>query len=364
MYEGIPDGMPEARQWTDWPGDLPLVYYLDLVTQANVRLADLAFADGGAWEVQQEEFIAECMKEQGFTYYQTEVELPRNGESDIQFSSSQALWVPWLAEDLTVVERYGYGYWNAQGLLGSGLLPTQAPREEEIDPNGEYLASLSESAREAYEVALMGAEMAAYDLSTFETVPMPDLGGCMGAADKAHPQPLLEHLEVWPGAAYQDLIDRMTDQAGSVVTEEFLRRADADALNAQWRACFEREYPLTGSPSAADVGNSEYEGVLMSGPAAPIMFDGPTAAWELALNTNAAGEYWDGDPSQTPGAYLSLIGTPREVAIAVADYQCRQQTDYLNRLGELLRQAQEEFLAAHQAQLDEMAAAMEQYISG
>jgi hypothetical protein len=347
--------MPQARQWIDWPEDLlPLWRYSSLVAQAQVRLSDVAGADGGAWEVKQEEFIADCMKREGFTYHPRAVETA-GGQTDLNSSAAAGLWVPWLPEDLADVERYGYGYWDAGG-SPSQALPTEGSAQ--VDPNDDYVGSLSAPARKEYMVALMGAEMAEYDLADAAEVPVPELGGCMGGANQKHPQPMMEALDESPITAYQDLIDQMGEQATSVFSEVFLRRAQADALNAEWRECFEKSFSLAGPPAPAGV----EQGVTKSGPTGSVMFDGPAGAWHLALSTNADGEYWDSAAGQAPDEYGSLTGTAREVAIAVADYNCRQAANYVDRLGELLHEAQEQFLAEHRAELDEMASALEQYV--
>jgi hypothetical protein len=85
---------------------------------------------------------------------------------------------------------------------------------------------------------------------------------------------------------------------------------------------------------------------------------------DLAYFTNQDGEYWDGGPdTPTPAEYSSLTGTPREIAIAVADFKCRQETDYVNRFLEIEREAQEEFIYAHKTELDEMVAVLEDYMN-
>ncbi|MDR2378297.1 MAG: hypothetical protein LBD70_02550, partial [Bifidobacteriaceae bacterium] len=353
-----PDAAPQSKQWIDGP-DLPIDYYSDLIVLAQLRDMDIAAAGGGTWEVEQEEFTAQCMKGKGFTYYPRQVEASTAGESDVK-AGFHGLMVPWLPDDLADVERYGYGHFSPDVLPSQDLtaLEPAAP-----DPNAQYVAALSASAQAAYKAALYGAEHAAYSSEDFlPDTAAPPIGGCMGDAILAHPMPLLEVVDQSPLTAYDDLIEQLGNQAGSPYAAEFLRRAEVDALDTAWRQCFEQDFSLAGPPAGQDTG------VLMPDPAEPepepSLWNGPSAAWDLALLTDADGNYWDGDVAAAPLAYSSLTGTPREVAIAVADYKCRSQTDYVNRFTDIKRAAQEEFIAAHKAQLDQLAAALEAYVNG
>jgi hypothetical protein len=178
----VPDAPPESSYWTERP-DLPLDLYYDLMIGVSLLEFDVAAGEGGDWEVKQEEFIAGCMKDDGFTYYPRQIEPLVEGESDISVRYRR-LNVPWLPEDLADVQRYGYGLSLPEVVSTEPTIAPSAP-----DRNQEYVASLSASAQNAYRVAMVGTEMAAYELSDVNTVPMPELGGCMGEAERAHPYP-------------------------------------------------------------------------------------------------------------------------------------------------------------------------------
>ncbi|MDR1442391.1 MAG: hypothetical protein LBJ02_08415 [Bifidobacteriaceae bacterium] len=90
---------------------------------------------------------------------------------------------------------------------------------------------------------------------------------------------------------------------------------------------------------------------------------GPSSAWNAAVDSGPDGDYWL-KPEQATAEYQSLTGTPREIDIAVADFKCREETSYVDRVLEILRESQERFIAAHKSELDEMAAAIEQYVNG
>jgi hypothetical protein len=352
--------VPQSKLWIDRP-DLPLDYYTDLVTSAQLRMSDIGTADGGLWEVQQQESIAACMKSRGFEYYPSANELAEDGDPDIR-SGDRRLWVPWLPDDLASVERYGYGYSDPAQGVGNALSSQPA----EVDPNQQFVASLSPEAQRKYQVALLGEALADYVLAGADiNRPVPELGGCTGDANEAHPQPFVEAMKESPTTAFQDLIDQIWGEAGdpyaagqgggSASGWTFLGRAEVDDLDAEWRECFLREFPVAQPNVPKGVPVSE---------AAPSEFNGPAGARDLAFHTNAEGEPWNGPSGEAPPEYSSLTGTPREIAIAVADFTCRDETNYVSSLLKILRQAQEEFIGAHQAELDELAAALEQYVNG
>jgi hypothetical protein len=336
---------------------LPLDHYGDLANQADQTMSDIANQDGGVWEVKQEEFIASCMKDTGFAYYPRDVKPPArsDGSSGSGAEPGRRLWVPQLPEELADVERHGYGHSKPAEVIDNAAAAEQA---RQGDRNEEYVASLSESAQRQYKVALMGEALAEYDLlADFDSVPLPDLGGCMGGAAEAHPYPLMKAMDESPTTLYSDLLDRLNEE-GWPYTVGYLGRTELEALDTAWRECFQADFPpLLVEPAPGVVGVEE-------GPVEPSEQEGPASAWGLAFHTNADGEYWDGDGQDPPVEYLSLTGAPREVAIAVADFKCREQTDYVDRFLAIQRDAQEEFIAANKAELDEMAAALEAYING
>jgi hypothetical protein len=347
--------VPESKPWMERE-DLPFDYYGDLIRQADLVMADMANQDGGVWEVKQEKYIAECMKAAGFEYYPNEVEPLVEGESDIKVGE-RTLMVAWLPEDLASVERYGYGYYGSDDSL-SKVIPTAEPVE--VNQNEEYVDSLSASAQKEYDIALMGPELAEYNLETdIDSKLLPEMGGCMGQASEKHPYPLVGAMEESPSARYKDLLDLMGEEASDPYSVAFARREEIDALNDAWLDCFEQGFPIARS-DVTQLGLNAEE--VAEAKAAMGEFNGPSSAWDLAIHTNAEGKYWEGHADQAPDEYKSLTGTPREIAIAVVDYKCREKTDYVNRFLAIEREAEEEFITAHKTELDEMVAALEDYI--
>jgi hypothetical protein len=111
----------------------------------------------------------------------------------------------------------------------------------------------------------------------------------------------------------------------------------AAALNQEWGSCMSRR-------------GYDFE------------YPGPASAFDLALRTRPDGTV---GPLPTPGAQAadipaeeqSLLGIEPEREIALADFDCRVQTGYLERLTEMRVRADEEFIQANRAQLDQLVAA-------
>jgi hypothetical protein len=357
--------MPESKRRMGRP-EMPLDYYFGLIDQANGQFLEEMAAGDSDWEVKQEEFVAECMKQQGFKYQPWGVEPQGDGPSDILGGVPTTVDVPWLPEDRTEVERYGYGYYFPPEQPDHGPLSQVDPEgDAELDPNADYVASLSESARHEYEVALYGADWAAYDLSGFESVPAPEMGGCTGQAWEKYPSPVVVAFDESPvQSTYSDLVDQIRVQDApdpySWALEEqpvgpsFLKASQVEVLDDEWAKCFEVEFgrPLP-TPDPLLVGDG--------GTVSPITT--PDAAWSLALETGPDGEYWHGTGDVLPVEYDSLTGTENEIKIALADFDCRQKTDYVERFFEIMRDSQNQFIAEHKSELDDMAAAIEQYVA-
>ena len=58
-------------------------------------------------------------------------------------------------------------------------------------------------------------------------------------------------------------------------------------------------------------------------------------------------------------AEMDALGE-KEIALALVDLDCREQTDYRERQADVQRQVEEQFIADHKAELDALVAASEQ----
>jgi hypothetical protein len=91
----------------------------------------------------------------------------------------------------------------------------------------------------------------------------------------------------------------------------------------------------------------------------------PLAERRAAFETDPDGDRVDydayaEDPESTPLDQRSLVGSQVEIDVAVADFECRQETDYMDRLISRMREIQDEHLAEHQKELDAFMAAVEE----
>ncbi len=178
-------------------------------------------------EREMQEEIAECMAEEGFDYK------PVIWEEEFGFAG------PDDEEELTEEEwklKYGYGIF-AMMLEEMERWDEEGPPDEEfIDPNMEYMESLSESEREAYEKALWGdwegnQPEPQFDEEGNEIWAEPDwseIGGCQNTVQQ----------EYYGGneEAWQEL-----DKELQPAWEEFDQWVNTDArvveLTQAWSAC-------------------------------------------------------------------------------------------------------------------------------
>ncbi|MDR0365732.1 MAG: hypothetical protein LBH68_02730 [Bifidobacteriaceae bacterium] len=279
-----------------------------------------------------EALIAECMAAEGFDYYPTE---PVDyGMHFTQSFEQDQIFVPLLPSDRTLVEQHGYG-------LQSPLDPAQwgaPPSSPGEIKNSEYYETLSETARSAYNIALMG-----FDGVT--TTPYNPVGiGCRGKSWDKYPEADIED----PTAAF-------TETFSSLIFE-FLQVTDVDvaldsrvvSLNQDWHSCM-----LT---KGVDVSEQAAEGISIAWMRTPS----PALAFALAETEGAKsvlGAAANGADPLTMDQNRQLVGSPEEIRIALADFDCREQTNYLATAIEVQLELEAAFVARNKTALDQMVAA-------
>jgi hypothetical protein len=264
---------------------------------------------------QQEELVAQCMQDEGFEY---------TPATDMGMSFASGDDTEWKPDDREWVAQYGYG------AVTSPFSEEPPPEEEYLDPNADYVASLSESEQRAFYEALHGPmpdeeEMAEGGEFEYDWTQ----AGCQGAAqhevageDPSQSEefkPLFEALNElyadttsWPGVA---------------------------ELDAEWATCMEdagqggHANPMEAQTSIHDEMNKVYENVDMS-------------------------EEFTAPAEPDPAAMDALA--EREVELALADLDCREETDYRDRHAEITREVEQQFIDDHKAELDAMVASVEQ----
>ncbi|RZU30674.1 hypothetical protein [Blastococcus saxobsidens] len=263
-----------------------------------------------------EELVAECMQAEGFEY------TPATGSGGYYVSDGSE----WRPDDREWVAQYGYG------AVKSPFSEEPPPPEEEyLDPNAEYVASLSEPEQMAFYEALHGPmpteeEMAEgggefeYDWTT---------AGCQGAA---------QHKVAGEDPSQSEEFRPLFDAINELYTDMASWPGMAE-LDAAWAACVDdaghggHADPMEAQTSIHDAMNALYEEGGMSE-------DGSMESGPDQVDMDALAE--------------------REIELALADLECREETDYRDRSAEITREVEEQFIEDHKAELDALVAAAEQ----
>lgn len=284
----------------------PLNEYLSAVWGGDVSEED--------WMVRAEEeqriredIVAECMVEQGFEY---------TPFVDMGWSSSSG--DEWKPDDREWVAQWGYG-----AAKSPGMNDAPDPEEQVVDPNQEYVQSLSESEMMAFYEALYGPQPTEDELNEDGSYDYNwETAGCQGFAEHEvsgdNPMESDEHKPL------MDSINEFYMQMQS--TPEL---ADIDAA---WADCM------------ADAGYSGFT----------TQYDAQESIYtELNSYYEGVTEFIEDDPA------LEEIAD-REVELALADLACRESTDYRERRQDVAVELEEQFIADNKAALDALVADAEQ----
>ncbi|MCC2309746.1 hypothetical protein [Cellulomonas chengniuliangii] len=256
-------------------------------------------------QVEQENIIAACMQEAGFEYTPQE---------------SQSVSSPWDDEDIEwgteeFAQKYGYGY--------SGGSESEDGEDEWVDPNADYLATMSESERAAYEAALWGGPQ---DEPVDEDAEVEwdwTKAGCYG---KASNETYGDAFSAYEDPAFVDLQDEMGRLYEKVQADPKLT-----ALDSEWSACMnDAGFDFAKVSEASESISEAYN-----------------ALWEAADPDT-------GGIDKTAEADLR----EKEMATAIADAKCQTKVGYQKKSREVQFALEQEFVDNHKAELD---AWIEQY---
>lgn len=253
-----------------------------------------------------EKLVAQCMSEEGFDY--------TPNIQQVTFSSDGGQWKP---DDREWVNQYGYGMINYPG---RDEPPTD--QQEYVDPNQDYVASLSESEQAAFYEALYGPPTSEEDLNEDGSYEYDwTKAGCQGwAQHESASNPMMNEEFASLNDAINDFYAKMAEDPGFA------------KLDAQWASCM------------ADAGHS---GFVAQTDAQSSMSD--------KLN-----EYYSGQTAQVENdPKLAALGE-EEIALAVADLDCREKTNYRDEYEKVQFALEEQFIADNKADLDALKAAAEQ----
>ncbi|MGO1467956.1 hypothetical protein [Microbacterium gubbeenense] len=309
--------------------DSPLSKYMSSLYDAEMSPEDQQ-ADMEAQELEQEEAVASCMQEEGFEY------VPYTGTSVI--AGDDDAWDP---DSRDWVEKYGYG-------IFSSPWDDEEAVDEEMpeDPNQEYVDSLSESERMAYESTLYGetpsdeqAEDPEFDWNSLDQ-------GCYGTAMNETQN--MSEID----ALYEEFDPLMTKM--SELYEAALASDDMVELDAEWAACMaDTEFTEFAARAEAEASMyEEQEKLYEEQNAVSEEIDWDSASAEEAEELMNAS-----DPMSTPEW---AEAADKERALALADFDCRAEIDYDATSLSIQFELEEQFIADNKADLEAFRAAAEQ----
>jgi hypothetical protein len=341
---------------SDPPPGMPLEPYFAALRHEDEVLGPGLSRAQDKREKDMEDEIARCMAGAGFVYYP--MGMPSRDETSDRAVATQEdnnwywdrLPVPQLGATREDVAANGYGRWDENS--GSAIVMT--PENEDLaaamiaaDPNTQYMASLSESGLNAYMKALDGMEPAGPN-------EWAGASGFLGEGDSCRDQ-------AWRKFPNLGVEDALTDYAqqdlvGGMVETQYLTDNDPRtlALDREWAACMAGEGYDVGEEHA--VGDGGGEGVI----------SGPIQSFYLAVRTGADSAVAPRDQYlswELPLDQRSLIQSAPEIAIALADFDCREQTDYMAQLSAIQLEFETAFVANNRKALDDMLVAIDANIA-
>ncbi|WP_146069049.1 hypothetical protein [Cryobacterium sp. M23] len=252
-----------------------------------------------------EEATAACMAEEGFDY------IPVDQSQNMSFDDA----------DMEERETEEWVAANGYGMTQSPeeIAAQQEQSEAYVDPNQDYVASLSETEQSAFYEVLYGPpqteDMTNEDGSSEYNW---EDAGCSGAA---------QH-EINGDNPYEDKAHKPLFDAISKLYENLAKDPGVQALDAEWASCM------------ADSGNPDFSAKQ----------DAINAASELSnvLYNNETGEA----PSDEDLAEVR----EGEIEIALADFTCSEKVDYTAAMLKLQFALEKQFVADHKAELEAFSA--------
>lgn len=273
-----------------------------------------------------EELVAECMTKEGFEYKPN----TNNGGMVYSTEDEENSGPAWGSEEFA--KEYGFGIVDYPGMSEA---PGPGTEEEYVDPNQDYLASLSESEQNAFYEVLYGPgpteeEMAAMEEGDGSYTSDWTREGCYGAARHEIQQDTPGGMAAYEDPEFADLFESMNEVWNTAYDEEGLN-AEMAQLNRDWADCMaEAGHPDLKSPmSAQNELSDEY------------------------YNSGSGGET---EEYKEPSKKEKDAFKKREIDMAVADWKCRDGLKYDDTQQEIAFAAEQKFVDENKAALDALVA--------
>jgi hypothetical protein len=318
------------------PVELPFAKYFDAgnrITELVNRSEDEAMAE---WNSGREAFLAQCMSSAGFEYTPIGYVPPRIiTELNEPYFLGETLGVPLLPASADEVKGVGYGVMTAEQFRGE--------TEPSLTPAGQaenlaYFESLSPKARRAYQIALAG-------MTDDEPKVVENPNSCYDQADRLHPR---------PDSVSLDFLDPLFPMLGFFGTAIELDGGKAKVTSAS---------SVLSEPELKQLQEEYADCAASKGFPLPTdsAFLGPYDLFLLAVHTAPDGSTLDRNvrTDSAPDEQQSLLASEPEKQIALADFECRTETDYVNRYTQILYDLEAAYVAEHKAELDKMMATIE-----
>ena len=285
--------------------DSPLQEYMSAVYESQDQ------TDFEAQQAEVEELTAACMAEEGFEYIPVDYSSQYSSSTEVDFEDTNT--EEWVTEN-------GYGMNQTPEQIDE----QSEQAEEFVDPNQDYIASLSEGEQMAYYEVLYGPgpdeseleEDGSYEYNWEEA-------GCSGKA-----QHETGGQDVWSSDEHADLIEAMNS-----VWEDLEKDPAIKTLNTEWASCM------------ADAGYADFS---VKNDAVQAVIDESNALWE---------------GSETgPTDEETKAARDHEIEIALADFTCSEEVDYTDKQLKAQFALEEQFITDHKAELDAFIADYEQSV--
>ena len=295
---------------------------------------DLLFEDMyGEWDPEQsnqdmirmEEIIAECMTEQGFDY--TPVDYSQGGSPmPVEDDGIEEEW-----GTIEFARKWGYGATTNPGGQADPE-PVDPGGEEWVDPNAEYVESMTESELAAYNTAMFGEQWNAEpteDMETEEFVWDWKTAGCSGLAQH---EIYGDAMTPPPDDDFADLEAEMQVMWESITNDPRLAE-----VAGEWAACMAG----AGYSGLSDVSDAEN-----------LIHEQVNALWEDAyadVAPDADEEAWRAIEESVQEEMAAIA--PEEIKTAVDDFTCRDKVGYTRVQAEVNVARQQEFYDLHSDEL-------------
>jgi len=272
--------------------------------------------------MRREELIAQCMRQAGFNYQpdlnSTSFTIGTNAFDDIQ------------PDEWDWVAQYGFGIVSGHRHRSGSTFG-----EREDDPNRDYVAGLSETARAAFEVALNGPANNPQPIGSNNQAEWDEwmkTRGCTGQA-------IVQAMSESPLFLERDDQFAPLFEARSAMMVAVSERPEMFQLNSEWAHCM------------ADGGH----------PGLNLPRDATSPIWEELSITQTMIQIRraEGNPDADGGAALLAELQAREIEVALLDFDCRVATNYNSRVDAIRLEMETQFVHDNRALLEDFRTAAE-----